>query len=81
MIELHRLDNTKLMINVDQIESIEEIPDTVITLNNGKKYVMKEDAEDIVAKIVKFKNEIWLKRLSREGKFRIRDNIKIAVSN
>jgi flagellar protein FlbD len=81
MIELHRLDNSKLMINIDQIESIEEIPDTVITLSNGKKYIMKEDVNDIIAKIVKFKSSIWVKKFARESGVKRRNNIKIAVSN
>ena len=37
MIELTRLNNRKFMLNCDLIESVEETPDTVITLVSGKK--------------------------------------------
>lgn len=52
MIELHRLDNSRLFINDDQIESIEEVPDTIVTLSNGKKMVTKEKPRDIFEKII-----------------------------
>lgn len=81
MIELHRLDNSKLLINVDLIESIEEIPDTVITLSNGKKYILREDAEDIITKMVKFKTKMRVKGLIREGRIRRSDYVKVALSN
>ena len=42
MIELTRINNTKLMLNPDIIETMEETPDTVITLTNGHKYIVSE---------------------------------------
>lgn len=63
MIELHRLDNSKMVINTDMIESIEEMPDTIITLSNGKKYIMRERAETIIKKIIRFKNEAGISQL------------------
>jgi flagellar protein FlbD len=55
MIELHRLDDTKLLINTDLIESIQEVPDTIITLSNGNRYIMKENLKEVLRKIVDFK--------------------------
>ena len=42
MIDLHRIDGTKILVNLDLIELIEETPDTVVTLTNEHKYVVKE---------------------------------------
>ena len=42
MIEVTRLNDTKLLINSDLIELVEETPDTVITLTTGRKLIVKE---------------------------------------
>ncbi len=63
MIELNRLDDTKIIINSEQIESIEQTPDTVITLSNGKKIVVKDDAKQVIKKIINYKLEPLKKKL------------------
>lgn len=55
MIELSRLDDTKIILNSEQIETIEQTPDTVITLSNGNKIVVKNDAKDVIRKIINFR--------------------------
>jgi len=64
MIELYKLDNSKIIIDIDQIESIEQNLDTLVTLSNGNKIIVKEDAKNIIEKIIiskfekhKIKNE------------------------
>lgn len=47
MIEVTRLNETKLLINAEQIETVEETPDTVITLLSGKKIIVKESRQEI----------------------------------
>ena len=47
MIELTKLDETKILVNEDHIEIVEETPDTVITFENGKKIIVKESRMDI----------------------------------
>jgi flagellar protein FlbD len=42
MIQLTRLNNTRLAVNCDLIKYVEEAPDTVITLLNGEKLVVRE---------------------------------------
>lgn len=64
MIELHRLDNTKLLINLDLIENVEGMPDTVITLVNGNRYIVKEKINEIVEKILEFKSNVQFKRFA-----------------
>lgn len=59
MIELTRINNTKLMLNPDIIETMEETPDTVITLTNGHKYIVSEKTEQIRQYIIDFKREIY----------------------
>jgi flagellar protein FlbD len=63
MIDLHRIDGTKILVNLDLIELIEETPDTVVTLTNDHKYVVKEKIPEIIEKIVDFKCSIHFKKL------------------
>ena len=58
MIKLHRLDNSELFLNMDLIERIECVPDTIITLSNGKRYVMKENISEIIQKMMDYKINI-----------------------
>lgn len=58
MIFVLRLDGTPIVLNVDQIESIEETPDTVVTLSNGHKLLVKESARELVEKAVAFKHAV-----------------------
>uniref|UniRef100_A0A831XMN4 Flagellar protein FlbD n=1 Tax=Geobacter metallireducens TaxID=28232 RepID=A0A831XMN4_GEOME len=55
MIKLTRLDGSEFFVNPDLIETIEETPDTHLTLANGKKYLVLEKTPVIVDKIVSFK--------------------------
>ncbi len=47
MIEVTKLNGTKFLINSNLIGIVEETPDTVITLTDGKKYIVKETCSDI----------------------------------
>ena len=60
MIQLTRLNGEKIIINVDLIEIMEETPDTVVTLTTGKKYVVKERAQEIIQEVVRFKKRTSL---------------------
>ncbi|MCR4739631.1 MAG: flagellar FlbD family protein [Lachnospiraceae bacterium] len=59
MIEVTRLNGVKILINPDQIESVEETPDTVITLMNGKKFIIKERRQEVKNLVKSFKREIY----------------------
>ena len=58
MIEVTRRDGTTMLINVDQIESIERTPDTIVSLVNGHKLVVRESPTELVERIVAFKRII-----------------------
>lgn len=59
MIEVTRLNKLKFSINADLIETVEETPDTVITLTNGKKFVVMENMEEIKNLVIEFKRQIY----------------------
>ncbi len=58
MIALRRLNNQPIMVNAELIESLEETPDTVITLTSGNKLLVRDTMEEIQAKIVEYKRKI-----------------------
>ncbi len=59
MIRLTRLNSSSFVLNCDLIEIMESTPDTVITLNNGKKYVVAESIEEVVTKVIQYKGSIF----------------------
>ncbi|MCI8447735.1 MAG: flagellar FlbD family protein [Eubacterium sp.] len=58
MIEVTRLNETKLVINSDQIEFVEETPDTVISFLSGKKIIVKESRQEIQNLVILYKKKI-----------------------
>ena len=58
MIEVTRINDEKLVINADLIETIEEIPDTVITLTTGKKIFVKESRQKVKNLVKSYKIDI-----------------------
>jgi len=63
MIEVTAMNNKKFILNADHIEKIEEVPETLITLTNGKKYIVLESVEEVVDGVLKYKNKIVTYRL------------------
>ena len=59
MIDVTRMNGTKLTINSDLIETVEETPDTVITLTTGKKIITKESRQEIKNLVKLLKREIY----------------------
>lgn len=47
MIEVTKINGSKLLVNTNLIESVEETPDTVITLTSGKKIIVKESRHEV----------------------------------
>lgn len=63
MIEVTRLNDSKVIINADLIERIEESPDTVITLTSGNKIVVKESRQEVKNLVILYKKEIFNREL------------------
>ena len=60
MIILHRLNGTEFTLNDDHIETIEEMPDTILLLSNDRKYIVKEKRDEILLMIKNYKKSINL---------------------
>jgi flagellar protein FlbD len=49
MILLHRLRGESLVVDADLIETVEPVPDTVITQIDGHKLVVRESTSEVAA--------------------------------
>lgn len=58
MILLTRLNGTPLGVNADLIERIDVTPDTVITLVDGKKFVVTEPIDVVIDRVVSFRASV-----------------------
>lgn len=58
MVKLVGMNGKEVFLNDNQIEKIEEVPETVITLMNGNKYIVEESVDEVISKIVEFKRSI-----------------------
>jgi len=57
VIKVTRFNGKKYIINADLIEFIEETPDTVISLTTGRKVIVKEDAEELLKRVIEFRRK------------------------
>jgi flagellar protein FlbD len=55
---LHRLNGEELVVNADLIETLQGEKDTVVILTSGNQLIVREKADDIIAKTVQYKKLI-----------------------
>ncbi len=55
MILLSRLNGSLFALNCDLIETIESTPDTTIRLVNKNIYIVKEDMDEVMGKIIEYR--------------------------
>lgn len=58
MISVTRLDGTNYWINPHLIESMENTPDLTITFLSGKRIVVKDKPEDLINRIIEYRQKI-----------------------
>ena len=63
MIELTGMNNKNFILNAEHIEKVEEVPETLITLTNGKKYIVLESIDEVKDEVIWYKNKIFNYRL------------------
>lgn len=58
MIRLTRINHAELVVNADLIEHIEITPDTVISMTTGQKFMVRENAQEVIRKVIEFRRAI-----------------------
>lgn len=57
MIDVTKMNGMNITINSDLIETVEDTPDTVITLTTGRKIIVKESRQTIKNLVKSFNRE------------------------
>lgn len=55
MIQLTRLNGSAIVLNSDLIKTAEASPDTMLTLINGEKLIVREDCDEVAERIVSYR--------------------------
>jgi flagellar protein FlbD len=55
MIELTRLNGNTMVVNSDLIKTAEASPDTMLTLINGEKLIVREDIGEVVERVLVYR--------------------------
>jgi flagellar protein FlbD len=55
MIELTRLNGNPMVLNSDLIKTAEASPDTMLTLINGEKLIVREDCNEVVERVIAYR--------------------------
>ena len=55
MIALTRLNGSSMMLNSDLIKTAEASPDTMLTLINGEKLIVREPLDEVMEKILSYR--------------------------
>ena len=63
MILVTRLDGTSLILNAECIQSIENTPDTLITLTTGMTIMVREPVESIVSRFLDYKRKSLIDKI------------------
>ncbi len=58
MIELTRLNGTAMVLNSDLIKTAEASPDTMLTLINGEKLIVREELGEVVERVLTYRAQL-----------------------
>ncbi len=58
MIIVSRLNGERFGVNAEHIERVEETPDTVLTLVEGRKYIVRESLEEVIDRVVAYRARV-----------------------
>lgn len=59
MIEVTKINGTKVLINPDLMELVEETPDTVIAFTTGRKIIVKESRQDVKNLVKSYRKDFF----------------------
>jgi len=58
MIKVTRLNGKEFVVNADLIQYLEETPDTIITLVNHEKVVVKEKVDEVIRRVIEYNRSV-----------------------
>ena len=67
MIKVTRLNGQEVYVNADLVLFVESSPETILTLENGKKITVKETIPQVIDRVVEFKSRCFPKVTGPSG--------------
>jgi flagellar protein FlbD len=58
VIEVTRMNGKTFYVNPELIQSVEGTPDTIITLVNNTKFIVKESPAEVVERFIQYRRKI-----------------------
>ena len=58
MIPITRLNGSKLYLNAELIQTVEATPDTIITLVNDQKLVIRDSLAEIIERVIEYRRRV-----------------------
>ena len=62
MITLKKLNGSEFTINAELIETVEASPDTVISLVTGNRYLVRENVQEVIQKVLEYRERVYSRR-------------------
>ena len=59
MINVTLLNGHEITVNAEMIETVDEVPDTVLALTTGKKIIVKESRQTVISLVKLYKRDIF----------------------
>ncbi len=59
MIKVTRLNNIEMVVNADNIQSVQATPDTLITFTNRDRLMVKEPVEELSRRIMDYRRLVY----------------------
>ena len=67
MINVTKLNGIQITVNEDYIETVEETPDTVLTMSTGRKIIIKESRQEVINLVKSYRKDIFAFYSKTEG--------------
>ncbi len=58
MIKLSKIDGRSIVVNADEIETVEAFHDTTLSLKSGKKIIVNDSPDEIIEMVVNYRKRI-----------------------
>ena len=75
MIKLHKLNGNEILVNAELIETVENVPDTVITFYTNNRLIVKESMDEVRQLVLEYKRSTSNPNLPQID-FNRKENIK-----
>ena len=59
MIKLTRFDGSEVAVNAELIKFVEAAPDTIVTLTNDQKMLVRQTVDEVIEEAIRYKRLIY----------------------